>query len=126
MAIKAPQSNDTELNELMNDVKAGKIQLPEFQRSWTWDDNRLRGILASISQGYPFGAIMRLQYGNEDIKFKYRPIEGVKLIDVVPEFLILDGQQRLTGGNLRTEDDQCSLFLCDTSCIASNKKQCSL
>lgn len=96
MAIKAPTSNDTELSELMNDVKSGKLQLPEFQRSWTWDDNRLRGILASLSQGYPMGAIMRLQYGNEDVKFKYRPIEGVKLSDIVPEFLALDGQQRLT------------------------------
>ncbi len=96
MAIKAPTSNDTELNELMNDVKTGKLQLPEFQRSWTWDDNRLRGILASLSQGYPMGAIMRLQYGNEDIKFKYRPIEGVKISNITPEYLALDGQQRLT------------------------------
>lgn len=96
MAIKAPISNDTELSELMSDVKSGKIQLPEFQRSWTWDDNRLRGILASLSQGYPMGAIMRLQYGNEDIRFKYRPIEGVKLSGIIPEFLALDGQQRLT------------------------------
>lgn len=96
MAIKAPTSNDTELSELMSDVKSGKIQLPEFQRSWTWDDNRLRGILASLSQGYPMGAIMRLQYGNEDIRFKYRPIEGVKLSGIIPEFLALDGQQRLT------------------------------
>lgn len=97
MAIKAPTSNDTELSELMSDVKTGKIQLPEFQRGWTWDDNRLRGILASLSQGYPMGAIMRLQYGNEDIKFKYRPIEGVKLpSSIQPEYLALDGQQRLT------------------------------
>ncbi len=97
MAIKAPTTNDTELKEIMADVKKGKIQLPEFQRGWTWDDNRLRGILASLSQGYPMGAIMQLQYGNEEIKFKYRPIEGVKLSDaVIPEFLALDGQQRLT------------------------------
>lgn len=97
MAIKAPTSNDTDLNELMNDVKSGKIQLPEFQRGWTWDDNRICGIIASLTQGYPMGAIMRLQYGNEDIKFKYRVIEGVKLAgDVVPEYLALDGQQRLT------------------------------
>lgn len=97
MAIKAPTSNDTELSGLMSDVKSGKLQLPEFQRGWTWDDNRLRGILASLSQGYPMGAIMRLQYGNEDIKFQYRPIEGVKLDgEVIPEFLALDGQQRLT------------------------------
>ena len=97
MAIKAPVTNDTELKDILSDVKKGKIQLPEFQRGWTWDDNRLRGILASLSQGYPMGAIMQLQYGNEEIKFKYRPIEGVKLEgNVEPEYLALDGQQRLT------------------------------
>ena len=43
------------------------------------------------------GAIMRLQYGNPDIRFKYRAITGVNLKDeVTPEFLVLDGQQRLT------------------------------
>lgn len=92
----APKSLDTELAELMRDVSSGKAQLPEFQRSWTWDDNRIRGILASLSQGYPMGAIMRLEYGNADVKFKYRTIEGVKATDVIPEHLILDGQQRLT------------------------------
>lgn len=97
MAINiAPISLDTELSELMRDVSTGKAQLPEFQRSWTWDDNRIIGILASLSQGYPMGAIMRLTYGNEDVKFKYRTIEGVSAHDVVPEYLVLDGQQRLT------------------------------
>lgn len=94
--VIAPSSLDSELRRLMDEVNDGKIQLPEFQRSWTWDDNRIRGILASLTQGYPMGAIMRLQYGNESIRFKYRTIEGVKAVDVVPEFLVLDGQQRLT------------------------------
>ena len=40
----APSSNDTELRQLMNDVDSGKIQLPDFQRGWTWDDDRIRGI----------------------------------------------------------------------------------
>ena len=97
MAINiAPKSLDTELSELMRDVTSGKAQLPEFQRSWTWDDGRIRGILASLSQGYPMGAIMRLEYGNEEVKFKYRPIEGVKNATEKPDYLILDGQQRLT------------------------------
>ncbi|MBQ0090440.1 MAG: DUF262 domain-containing protein [Prevotellaceae bacterium] len=97
MAINiAPKSLDTELSELMRDVSSGKSQLPEFQRSWTWDDNRIRGILASLSQGYPMGAIMRLEYGNEDVKFKYRTFEGVTVTNMVPEYLVLDGQQRLT------------------------------
>jgi len=92
----SPTSVDTNLSQLLEDVNNGKIQLPEFQRNWTWDDNRIRGIIASLSQGYPMGAIMRLQYGNPNIKFKCRMIEGVENVDMTPEYLILDGQQRLT------------------------------
>lgn len=94
--IIAPSSLDTNLSQLLDEVNSGKTQLPEFQRDWTWDDNRIRGIIASLSQGYPMGAIMRLQYGNPDIKFKYRTIKGVGTRDVLPDFLVLDGQQRLT------------------------------
>ena len=48
MAINiAPKSLDTELSELMKDIASGKIQLPEFQRSWTWDDGRIREMKTS-------------------------------------------------------------------------------
>lgn len=94
--IISPQSIDTNLSQLLEEVQTGSMQLPEFQRDWTWDDNRIKGIIASLSQGYPMGAIMRLQYGNPDIQFKYRTIASVKNVSVKPEHLILDGQQRLT------------------------------
>ena len=94
--VIAPSSVDTNLSQLLLEASIGKIQLPEFQRDWTWDDDRIRGILASLSQGYPMGAIMRLQYGNPDIKFRYRTLEGVGTTTEIPEYLILDGQQRLT------------------------------
>ena len=94
--VIAPSSVDTNLSQLLLEASIGKIQLPEFQRDWTWDDDRIRGILASLSQGYPMGAIMRLQYGNPDIKFRYRTLEGVGTVSETPEYLILDGQQRLT------------------------------
>lgn len=97
MAINiTPESIDTSLEMLMREVRDGKEQLPEFQRDWTWDDGRIRGILASLSQGYPMGAIMRLKYGNENVKFKHRTFEGVIVHDITPEYLVLDGQQRLT------------------------------
>lgn len=94
--VVLPTSNDTNLSQLLAEVASGKMQLPEFQRDWTWDDNRIRGLIASLTQGYPMGAIMRLAYGNPDIRFRYRTIEGVGDVDVEPEFLILDGQQRMT------------------------------
>lgn len=37
-----------------------------------------------------------MEYGNDNIRFKYRVIEGVTATDVIPTELILDGQQRLT------------------------------
>ena len=91
-----PSSLDTNLDQLLREVNDGTMQLPEFQRDWTWDDNRIQGIIASLSQGYPMGAIMRLQYGNPDIRFKYRTISGVENVIASPDYLVLDGQQRLT------------------------------
>lgn len=102
MITYSTQSHDTELAELLSKVKKGELQLPEFQRDWTWDDDRIRAIIASLSQGYPMGAIMQLQYGNPEIRFKFRPLEGLSLGDIQPNCLILDGQQRLTSIYLAT------------------------
>ncbi len=85
------------LTTLLDSISSGKTQLPDFQRDWVWDDERIRRILASVLQSYPIGAIMLLQTGNPNVNFLPRPIEGVSLNGPVnPERLILDGQQRLT------------------------------
>lgn len=96
MAIAPPESHDTPLKALLDSVDSGALQLPEFQRSWTWDDNRIRNIIASLSRGYPMGALMQLECGG-DVKLKYRAFEGTDVKDDVDaSFLVLDGQQRLT------------------------------
>ena len=94
--VIAPTSIDKELEQLLKEIDNGTTQLPEFQRSWIWDDYRIRAIIASISQGYPMGVIMRLAYGNSSARFQYRPIEGADTQGRTPSYLILDGQQRLT------------------------------
>lgn len=95
MVIAPPESHDTPLKQLLESVDSGALQLPEFQRGWTWDDDRIRNIIASLSQGYPMGALMQLECGG-DVKLKYRPFEGTDVKDVNASFLVLDGQQRLT------------------------------
>ena len=90
------KTNDTPILDLMKDIGKGKIQLPDFQRGWVWDDNRIRGLIASITQKFPVGAAMFLEYGNNSVRFKYRMIEGAPPSAAAPEQLILDGQQRLT------------------------------
>ena len=83
------------LNSLLNQVENGGIQLPDFQRGWVWDDDRIKGLLTSISRGFPIGAVMTLEAGGE-IRLKARPIEGVDEIAASPSTFLLDGQQRLT------------------------------
>ena len=90
------KTNEVLLKNLIDDVEKGKIQLPDFQRGWVWDDDRIKGLLASVSRGFPMGAVMTLSAGSE-IKFRTRPIEGVQPDSVGdPESSLLDGQQRLT------------------------------
>lgn len=90
------QTNDRPISELMISINKGAIQLPDFQRGWVWEEGRIKALIASITNNYPVGAAMFLEYGNDNIRFKYRVIEGVTATDVIPTELILDGQQRLT------------------------------
>jgi hypothetical protein len=90
-------STKQSLQDILKDIKSGKTQLPDFQRSWVWDDNHVKSLLASISVSYPIGAVMLLETGNQDVRFRPRLVEGVAVVPIPePEWLILDGQQRLT------------------------------
>ena len=97
MAKISPSSHDDDISEIIQGVGKGRYQLPDFQRSWTWDDDRIKGIIASLTLAYPMGAIMCLEYGGE-IRLKRRCFEGVGLDpdSIEPDKLVLDGQQRLT------------------------------
>lgn len=90
-------TNPVSLEELLKDCGAGEIQLPDFQRSWVWDDDRIRGLIASISQAFPIGALMALETGG-DVEFKPRPVQGApeEASKRKPTSLLLDGQQRMT------------------------------
>src|SRR5512142_662874 len=90
-------STKLSLKTILDQIVAGKIQLPDFQRGWVWDDEHIRSLLVSIARAFPIGAVMLLENGG-DAKFKVRPIEGIdtSAIGDDVEKLILDGQQRLT------------------------------
>jgi hypothetical protein len=89
-------STKRSLPDLLSDIVKGKIQLPDFQRGWVWDDDHIRSLLVSIARSFPVGAVMLLETGGE-ARFQLRPVEGVELPPgSSAELLILDGQQRLT------------------------------
>ncbi len=91
------QTNPYYLNKLLDHCHCGVLQLPDFQRSWVWDEDRIKSLVASVSRAFPIGALMALDNGGE-VNFKPRPIEGALLAarEVIPQSLLLDGQQRMT------------------------------
>lgn len=90
-------STKISLKSILDDIVDGKIQLPDFQRGWVWDDEHIRSLLVSIGRSFPIGSIMLLETGG-NARFQVRPVEGVTLSsnEHKVEHLILDGQQRLT------------------------------
>jgi hypothetical protein len=90
-------SPDLPLGTLLSDIQLGKVQLPDFQREWKWDDPRIASLLATITLGYPVGIVMMLETGGPDVDFAPKPLAGVAGPSLhSPEQLVLDGQQRLT------------------------------
>ncbi|WP_017926899.1 DUF262 domain-containing protein [Thioalkalivibrio sp. HL-Eb18] len=90
-------STKRSLPELLKDITTGKIQLPDFQRGWVWDDDHVQSLLVSIARSFPVGAVMLMETGGE-VQFQTRPVEGIDPNGAAgePDQLILDGQQRLT------------------------------
>jgi len=91
------QTNPIDLVRLLEQCRDGIVQLPDFQRSWVWDEDRIKSLIASVSRAFPVGALMSLDTGGP-VNFKPRPIEGAPsdAAKVKPQSLLLDGQQRMT------------------------------
>jgi len=86
-----------ELSDYLEWTNSGRIQLPDFQRGYKWEDERIRSLLVTVLRGHPLGVVMLLKTGNDQVRFKPKPLEGTGVsAGTSPELLLLDGQQRLT------------------------------
>jgi hypothetical protein len=80
------------LVHMIEDIKRGKLALPDIQRPFVWSSAKARDLLDSMYRGFPVGTLMFWETGAE---------VGIRQIgsndgDRVPQLLIVDGQQRLT------------------------------
>ena len=93
------KTNPIRLEVLLSSCGNGKLQLPDFQRSWVWAEDRIHSLIVSVSRAFPIGALMTLaSKGSGQEEFARRSIEGAskESAKVVPDELLLDGQQRMT------------------------------
>ncbi|MFI5734017.1 DUF262 domain-containing protein [Kribbella sp. NPDC051587] len=52
-----------ELSDFLRWTTGGKVQLPDFQRGYKWEDERIRQLLVTILRGHPLGVVMLLKAG---------------------------------------------------------------
>jgi uncharacterized protein with ParB-like and HNH nuclease domain len=46
------------IREIIEQVQRGQIRIPEFQRGFVWEPDRVAYLMDSIYKGYPFGSLL--------------------------------------------------------------------
>jgi len=78
------------LSTILDQIDAGSMLLPEFQRGYVWNRDQVRGLMRSLYHGYPVGALLVWETeGNA------QEVRG-GIMTAGPKQLLLDGQQRVT------------------------------
>jgi hypothetical protein len=94
------------IRQILEQVAAGQIRIPAFQRGFVWKPTRVAYLMDSIFKGYPFGSVLFWRT-KEQLRTE-RDLGPFKLpapTEDYPVDYVLDGQQRVTSifGVFQTE-----------------------
>lgn len=84
------------MTKILDDLRQGIIQVPQFQRDFVWERNNIRELFDSIKNNYPIGSIL-LWKPREKKEWKTKQMGGYILPSVEgQQIYVLDGYQRLS------------------------------
>lgn len=89
-AVFTPTS--PQLQEILSEIKSGKLALPDIQRPFIWENTRVRDLFDSMYRGYPIGYLL---FWHTETHSNTKQIGSAEK-QSVPSEVIVDGQQRLT------------------------------
>ncbi len=93
--LDRPEATTYSVDDLLRDVKNGKIKIPRFQRQFRWKSEDMLKLLDSIYRGYPIGNLL---FWETDSNQKAKSVFGPVVIEETAKVttLVIDGQQRIT------------------------------
>lgn len=95
----AQKPDHVSLNTLLGWLRDGRYVVPDFQREFEWQPWDLRELVRSIFLDYYIGSLLLWKGKKENFEaLSCEPIYGFTGGDH-PEYIVLDGQQRLTALN---------------------------
>jgi hypothetical protein len=95
--VKDAQKPDhVSLSTLVNYLRDGRFVIPDFQREFEWKPWDIRELMRSIFLDYYIGSLLLWKGKSENFAaLSCEPVYGYKG-NGKPEYIVLDGQQRLT------------------------------
>lgn len=94
--IEVQKPDHVSLNTLLGRMKEGRFVVPDFQREFEWEPWDIRELMRSIFLDYYIGSLLLWRSSDEHIKdLSCEPLFGFNGTGR-PEYIVLDGQQRLT------------------------------
>ena len=92
----AQKPDHVSLNALIGRLKEGRFVIPDFQREFEWRPWDIRELLRSIFLDYYIGSLLLWKGKTENFEaLSCEPVYGYDG-QGRPEYIVLDGQQRLT------------------------------
>lgn len=93
---EAQKPNHISLMSLIGQIKAGRYVIPDFQREFEWKPGDIRDLVRSIFLDYYIGSLLLWNGRKENFDaLSCEPLYGFRG-ESKPEYIVLDGQQRLT------------------------------
>lgn len=87
MSSQSYSVNQLMVDDLLSMIRIGDIAIPEIQRPFVWQDNKVTELIDSLYKGYPIGYIITWKSPNAKLKDGSKS-DGKKIL--------IDGQQRIT------------------------------
>jgi hypothetical protein len=87
------------VDNLIEQFVEGSLAIPEIQRDVVWKPDQVKELILSVFRGYPCGSLILWEPREKDknlVRAMVKPERLAQLNGEVPEYFLLDGQQRIT------------------------------
>jgi hypothetical protein len=94
MLAQRPQARAFKIEDLMQEIRQGRLRIPSFQRRLAWDRTDARMLVDSLYRGYPVGTLLLWEATAPEGRWEWGSLHLVSTART-DAYWVVDGQQRL-------------------------------
>lgn len=94
MLENRPEARAFKIEDMMLEIRKGRLRIPSFQRRLAWDRNDARKLLDSLYRGYPVGTLLLWQTSAPADEWQWGALR-LQAPESTDALWVVDGQQRL-------------------------------